>query len=68
MTETQPWNNPWIVTANGILIEGWTPYGLPLSSSASSLASLDSTSSGCSCGKKETVTADVGTQTDDPTP
>ena len=47
MTETLPWNMS--VTANGVIIEGWTPYGLPLSSSSSSLSSLSSTSSGSEC-------------------
>jgi hypothetical protein len=56
---TEPCN--WTVTANGIIIEDWTPFGLPLSSSASSLASLDSTSSACSI-KKEMK--DKETQTD----
>ena len=56
MTETQPWNNPWIVTANGVLIEGWKPFDLPSSSSASSLSSLASTSSVCSCGHVEVET------------
>ena len=59
---TEPCN--WTVTANGIIIEDWTPFGLPLSSSASSLASLDSTSSACSTKKemkdKETQTCDGG--------
>jgi hypothetical protein len=43
MTETLPWN--WSVTANGVIMD-WTPYGLPLHSSSSSLSSLASTSSG----------------------
>jgi len=61
MTETQPWNYPWEITANGVLIEGWKPFDLPSSSSASSLSSLASTSSDSSCGKKEMK--DKGTQT-----
>lgn len=61
MTETQPWNYPWEITANGVLMEGWKPFDLPSSSSASSLSSLASTSSVCSCGRKEMV--DKGTQT-----
>jgi len=68
MTETQPWNYPWEITANGVLIEGWKPFDLPSSSSASSLSSLASTSSLCSCLRKEMV--DKGTQTqkdEDPT-
>ena len=59
MTETQPCT--WEITANGVLIEGWKPFDLPSSSSASSLSSLASTSSDSFCGQKEMV--DKGTQT-----
>ena len=65
MTETQPWNYPWEITANGVLIEGWKPFDLPSSSSASSLSSLASTSSVCSCGHVEKqVMQDKETQTE----
>jgi len=53
MTDTQPYT--WEITANGVLIEGWKPFDLP-SSSASSLSSLASTSSVCSCGHVEVET------------
>ena len=62
MTETQPWNNPWIVTANGVLIEDFRQFALPSSSSASSLSSLASISSDSSSGRKENM-IDKETQT-----
>ena len=55
MTETQPWNNLWEITASGILIEAWKPFALPSSSSASSLSSLPSLSSELSYGQKEMI-------------
>ena len=54
MTETQPWNNLWVITANGTL-EAWKPFVLPSSSSASSLSSLPSLSSESSYGQKEMI-------------